>query len=99
MVRRIKVEDEEVERQVGLWTQRKRSSRSDKYKLPGFNAFCHDEDFFRFDSGRSQPLREHIGVGEYKVCALSCHSHLISSSSDRLWARIEISFRSNLELA
>lgn len=65
---RMKLDDEMVEKKVdSVWTQRKREVRSDKYKLPGFYAFCHDEMFFRFSSRRSEPLRNHIGVGEYEI--------------------------------
>lgn len=66
---RMKLDDEESEKQLpgGVWTQRKRSVLSDKYRLPGLYAFCNDEMFFRFVSSGSQPLREHTGVGEYKI--------------------------------
>ena len=67
VLRRVKIDKEETETTHGIWTQRKRSVRSDKYELPGFYAFCHDELFFRFISSRSQPLREHTGVGEYTL--------------------------------
>ena len=67
VLRRVKIDMEETETTHGIWTQRKRSVRSDKYELPGFYAFCHDELFFRFISSRSQPLREHTGVGEYTL--------------------------------
>ena len=66
---RMKLDDEESEKQLpgGVWTQRKRSVLSDKYRLPGLYAFCNDEMFFRFVSSGSQPLREHTGVDEYKI--------------------------------
>ena len=62
-----KLEEEETVRSVGIWQQKKRSERSDKYKLPGFYAFQHDETFFRFSSRRSSPLRLHVGVKEYQI--------------------------------
>ena len=64
---RLKLDDEMHECTDGVWTRRQREVRSDKYKLPGFYAFCHDDRFFRFSSRRSEPLRNHIGVGEYEI--------------------------------
>ena len=70
--RRLKINDEESEGKVNaVWTQRKRSERWDKFKLPGFYKFCHDEEFFKFSSRHSKPLREHVDVGEYTVQLLS----------------------------
>jgi hypothetical protein len=68
--RRLKIDAEETERRVdAVWTQRKRSERFDKFKLPGFYKFCHHEDFFKFSSRHSAPLREHTDVGVYTVSA------------------------------
>ena len=65
--RRAKIMSEEIEQKNGIWTQHPRSTRCDKYELPGFYEFQHDETFFRFVSSRSTPLREHIGLREYKA--------------------------------
>jgi len=67
VLHRMKIDDEESERVVGVWQQRVRSMRCDAYVLPGLYAFCHDENFFRFASRFSEPLREHVDVGEYKI--------------------------------
>ena len=67
--RRLKIREEETERKGPVWTQRKRSERFDKFKLPGFYKFCHDEEFFKFSSRHSAPLREHLDVGVYSVSA------------------------------
>ena len=75
--RRVKMEDEDVERTEvsptgGFWQRVKRSTRCDKYELPGFIQFQHNELFFRFSSRRSTPLRKWVAVGKYEVsvCAL-----------------------------
>ena len=77
VLRRMKLDDEETEKVEGAWTRRKRSTRCDRYELPGLYAFCHDETIFRFSSRRSEPLREHVDVREYKVCrTYSSHSRM-----------------------
>ena len=67
VVTRLKLDDELTEGRHGIWTRRKREVRSDKYQLPGLNALCHDDEFFKFSSRHSQPLRKHIGFHEYEV--------------------------------
>ena len=67
VVRRAKVDSEEAEGRHGVWTRRARSSRCDKFDLPGLNAFCHDDNFFKFSSRHSQPMRKHIGLREYEA--------------------------------
>jgi hypothetical protein len=69
ILRRIKLDEEEKEGGEGIWQQHSRSTRCDMYELPGLYAFCHNEEFFRFVSSRSEPLREHVGLREYKVRA------------------------------
>ena len=72
VLRRMKLDDEELERPEsgGSWQRCARSKRCDCYRLPGLNLFCHDERLFRFSSRpRSEPLREHINMGEYVVCS------------------------------
>ena len=81
VLRRVKLDEEEkdVDEQQpdgSVWTRVARSTRCDKYELPGLYAFCHDETFFRFSSRRSEPLREHIGMRKYKVHRSNpIHSH------------------------
>ena len=67
IVERAKRDAEQTELRHGFWVRRKREVREDKFKLPGFYLFQHDPYFFRFSSRRSEPLRNHIGVGEYEV--------------------------------
>mmetsp|Transcript_14561 Transcript_14561/g.34487 ORF Transcript_14561/g.34487 Transcript_14561/m.34487 type:complete len:174 (-) Transcript_14561:356-877(-) len=67
VVRRIKIDDEETEKHGPIWTIIPRSKRCDAYELKGLNLMCHDDNIFRFSSRRSEPLREHVGVGEYKI--------------------------------
>ena len=67
VVTRLKLDDELTEGQHGIWTRRKREVRSDMYQLPGLNAMCHNEEFFKFSSRHSQPLRKHVGFREYEV--------------------------------
>ena len=70
IVRRLKMDDELREGRVdAAWTQVSRADRCDMYKLPGFYAFCHDDDFFKFSSRHSEPLRNHVDVGKYQVRA------------------------------
>jgi hypothetical protein len=64
---RLKLDDENVERIEGGWKRRARSTRFDKFELPGMAMFCHDESIFKFASGRSVPMRKHVDVGEYEV--------------------------------
>ena len=81
VLRRVKLDEEEKDvdeqQQDGsVWTRLARSTRCDKYELPGLYAFCHDETFFRFSSRRSEPLREHVGMRKYKVHRSNpIHSH------------------------
>lgn len=82
VLRRIKLDQEEEEKAIeideggpgqpklSVWKQLKRSTRCDKYELPGLYAFCHDETYFRFSSRRSEPLREHTALRE---CARRSH--------------------------
>jgi hypothetical protein len=71
VLRRVKLDEEErecaEESNGASWKRIPRSTRCDAYELPGLYAFCHDENFFRFSSRRSEPLREHVDVGEYKI--------------------------------
>ena len=67
VLRRAKLNDEETEKTHGNWTRVPRSKRCDEYELPGLYAMCHDDEIFRFCSRRSTPLREHVGLREYKV--------------------------------
>ena len=70
VLRRAKLDDEEAAPSSdGIWTRVPRSVRIDKYELPGFYEFCHDETFFRFSSRRSEPLREHTAFRAFKVRA------------------------------
>ena len=64
---RLKLDDENDERVEGGWQRRARSTRFDKFELPGMAMFCHDESIFKFASGRSAPMRKHVDVGEYEV--------------------------------
>ena len=48
-----------------------RKAQTDKFKLPGFYKFCHAEEFFKFSSRHSKPLREHLDVGVFSVSASS----------------------------
>jgi hypothetical protein len=67
IVERAKRDAEQTELRHGFWVRRKREVREDKFKLPGFYLFQHDGRFFKFSSRRSEPLRNHIGIGEYEV--------------------------------
>ena len=72
ILRRVKRDDEALERtefdpRGSSWKRVVRSTRCDKYELPGFIAFMHDDTIFRFCSRRSTPLRKHIAIGVYEI--------------------------------
>jgi hypothetical protein len=88
VLRRVKLNDEKIARTEtwgasedrsvggrlwgGVWQRVLRSIRCDKYDLPGFVAFMHDEEIFRFSSRHSEPLRKHEDVGKYSVHPSLC---------------------------
>lgn len=65
VLRRVKIDDEERQGTHGIWMRTPRSERVDKYVLQGFYLFQHDENYFRFSSRKSEPMREHIGLREH----------------------------------
>ena len=73
VLRRVKLDDECIERTEGVWQRRSRAKRCDAFKLPGFLLMQHDEELFRFDSGHSTPMRKHIGYREFEVSFADSH--------------------------
>jgi hypothetical protein len=65
--RRMKIDCELSEHTHGVWTRVAREERCDKYKLPGFYEYCHDENIFRFSSRHPEPLRNHVALNKYEV--------------------------------